>query len=89
MSEAANDYLPPAAPAVTESVPGRTIPRYRGDPLQHAVRFFRTEIPHPERRDGGVIARCDAGDYETVIDGGHTGRELLRFAIMHETGENP
>ena len=67
-----------------EAVGGRSILRYRdGTAAGHVLRFYRTETPHPERRDGGVIARCDAGDFETVIDGGHTGEELAGFARQH------
>jgi hypothetical protein len=74
----------------TETVSGRSVLRYRGDPLHHVVRFYRTGTPHPGYRDGGVLVKCDAGDYETTIDGGHTTAELASYARQHETGtEDP
>jgi hypothetical protein len=71
-----------------EPVTGRTIPRYRGPAIRHTLRFFRTEIPDPGHRYGGIRAKCDAkGCLDTIIDGGVTAQALTRFNRQHSTGK--
>jgi hypothetical protein len=75
---------------ITESVSGRTILRGRDThPERHIVRYYSTRLPHPDFRDGGIRAACDAGDLDTILDGGHTGEELHRFARQHAGIEDP
>jgi hypothetical protein len=72
-----------SAPAVSENVSGRDQPGYRGDPLHHVVRFYSISGFNPGYRNGGLAARCEAGDLDAIIDGGHTGDELARYARQH------
>ncbi len=64
--------------ALTETVSGRTILRYRGAPVTHDIRF----TPHR----GHVPGQCPCG-FRTILDGGHSDTRLADFARWHKTGE--
>ncbi len=72
--------------ALTETVSGRTIPRYRGEPVTHDIRFTPATPPDPGYRLGGTIAQCPCG-FRTILDGGHSDTRLADFARWHKTGE--
>ena len=69
--------------APPEPVSGRSIPRHRGPALHHQLRFFRTDLPDGRFRDGGLRAVCDAGDYDTTINGGYTAAHLAKLNRQH------
>lgn len=72
-----------ATPApVIEAVSMRTIPRYRGKPVRHEIRYYRTDPASPGHRSGGILAACVCGTRQ-VLDGGHTGDELKKYADQH------
>ena len=62
---------------ITEAVSGRTILRYRGEPVPHSVMFYGSFAG-----DGAVTAWCGCG-WHTTLDGGHTAPELTRLARQH------
>ena len=72
--------------ALTETVSGRTIPRWRGEPVTHDIRFSPASPPDPGYRLGRTIAQCPCG-FRTILDGDHTGARLADFARWHKTGE--
>ena len=69
--------------APPEPVSSRTIPRYRGRPVRHRLRFFRTEPADPGFRSGGLRAVCEAGDYAVTIDGDRPWQDLAKLNRQH------
>src|SRR5260370_19032562 len=72
--------------ALTETVSGRTIPRYRGEPVTHDIRFTPATPPDPGYRLGGTVAQGPGG-FRTILDGGPTDARLAAFPRWHKTGE--
>ena len=72
---------------ITESVSGRSVLRYRGEPVPHDVRFYATNVDWP-LTDPIITARCDCG-WSVTIDGGHTAGDLARLARQHAGIEDP
>src|SRR5258708_24384321 len=70
--------------ALTETVSGRTIPRYRGEPVTHDIQFTPADPPDPGYRLGGTVAQGPCG-FPTVLDGGHSAARLAGFARWHQT----
>ena len=69
--------------ALTETVSGRTIPRYRGEPVTHEVRFYGGSVLGAVYQPRGLDARCEACGWHVTIDGGHTIADLTRLARQH------
>ncbi len=74
--------------ALTETVSGRTILRYRGAPVTHDIRFFGSINTLHSYRSRGLVAECEPCGWHTIIDGGHTIAELTRLARQHAGTED-
>lgn len=72
------------APA-TEPVTGRSIPRHRGKPVRHRLRWSAANRG-ASYREGGLIGRCDCGDH-IVIDGGAPISKLVKAQRQHSGRE--
>jgi hypothetical protein len=67
-------------PAV-ETVSSRTIPRYRGEPAAHRLRWSAANRG-PEFIRGGLIGECDCGR-NVVINGEQTVSKLVKAERQH------
>ena len=66
-----------------EPVTGRSIPRYKGKPVRHRLRVYGNLSGASSFHRAGLIVECDAGDFTTTIDGGHTAQDLARLNRQH------
>jgi hypothetical protein len=77
-----------------EPVSGRTVLRYRGEPIRHDVRFHgAVPASPPGFRPGAIVASCEPCDWRRTLDGGHTAVDLALLAAQHagfeEAAESP
>ena len=72
----------------TEAVSGRSILRYRGEPVTHKVSYRDAPAALAGYRPRAEIASCACG-WSAVIDGGHSARDKARLARMHAGVEDP
>ena len=63
---------------------GRSILRWRGQPIAHSVEF-RDAPAIPGYRPGAQRAVCTCG-WHATIDGGHSDEDRARLARQHATG---
>src|SRR5258708_30695338 len=71
--------------ALTETVSGRTILRYRGAPVTHDIRFTPADPPDPGYRLGGTVPQCPRG-VRALLDGGHPDARLAGLPPWPKTG---
>ena len=74
--------------ALTETVSGRTIPRYRGEPVTHEVRWYGVRSGETSYRPDAIVAECEPCRAQYTLDGGHTTAELNEFARQHAGTED-
>ena len=72
---------------ITETVSGRSILRYRGEPVEHEIRWRGTHIGEANY-PGGLIGECDCGQ-PVHTRGGKTTVRLARADYMHAGLEDP
>src|SRR5258708_5105921 len=74
--------------ALTETVSGRTIPRYRGAPVTHDIRFSPATPPDPGYRLGGPPPQRPRG-VPTLLARGPTHPRLAHLPRRPKTREPP
>lgn len=70
-----------------EPVTGRTVLRYRGEPIIHDVRFYGSH--QSGYRPFPLVAKCEPCGWITTIDGGHSAVDLALLAAQHAGAEEP
>jgi hypothetical protein len=76
-----------SAPAVSESVSGRTQPRWTGEPVTHEFRWYPANRG-ASYRHGGLRGECACGETRTV-DGGSLTSQLVSTERQHGGTEDP
>ena len=75
---------------ITETVSGRSILRYRGEPVPHEVRFRATMGGLPGYLEVcAIVAYCEPCGWRTALEGDHTAADLTRLARQHAGIEDP
>ena len=71
----------------TETVGGRSVLRYRGEPVTHDVHWRGTRVGEANY-PGGMVGDCDCGQLLHVV-AGYTTERLARADRMHGGTEDP